>query len=238
MKNASVRWCLAGVLCVLSLRGAPITLYFAGSSQAGTPTTLSLGAGTAFTGSVTFDPATPNNGSADSAHRDFFDPLATFNFHIGSGIYDFTTSSVGIQVEHNYGAPSFGTGDVIWFWANSATITGSGEGTNPIFSDTVDTVLLWRKTGDGIFSTANTINEPPMETLGSWTFAGIDLIVRQGTLNTEHYLLPFSTISQTAPAGPVTAPEPGTVGFVSAGLVAFTFGLRARSAKLRRNRVS
>ena len=220
------------LLCVCfagSLSASTITLYFSGVTSAGTPTSTSIAAGTPFSGSLSFDPATPNTGAADVQHRNFNDVLATFNFDIGSGLYDFSTTSVGIEVDHNYGL-NFGGGDVIWFWANSQTITGTGQATNPIFNGVTNTVLLWRKTGDGIFSTANTINEPPMETLGNWTFAGIDLSVLQGGSNSEHYLLSFSSISQTAPAGP-TVPEPATIGLVGAGVLALGFGVRRAHQK-------
>jgi len=209
------------------LQAAPITLYFSGTTNAGSPATVSIAAGTGFSGSVTFDPATPNCGCGDSQHRNFFDPLATFHFDIGGGLYNFTTTSVGIEVDHNYGL-NFGGGDVVWFWANSSTITGTGQATNPIFVDITSTVLLWRKTGNGIFSTANSINEPPMEVLGNWTFAGIDLSILEGGGNFEHYLLPFSTLSQTPPEGN-EIPEPASTVFVFSGLTALVcLGKRRR----------
>ena len=100
---------------------------------------------------------------------------------------------------------------------NNPTIGGSGRAANAIFSDITTTVLLWRKTGVGIFSTAHSINEPPLENLALWTFAGIDRTVIQGGSNPENHLLAFSDISQTPPAGPSTT-EPANHGALRRGI--------------------
>jgi hypothetical protein len=206
-----------------SAAATPITYYFSGTSLAGSPTSNAIPAGTAFSGFVTFDPATPNSGGGDSQHRNFFDAGATFQFNIGSGLYDFSTASVGIEVDNDYGL-NFGGGDVMWFWANSATITGTAQATDPLLLGVDITVLLWRVNlsgADTVFTTANTIDAAPLLNLSLWQFAGIDLTTQNG----ERFLLPFSVIS-TEPLEEV--PEPGTIGLLSAGLLSLVCARRLR----------
>jgi hypothetical protein len=53
------------------------------------------------------------------------------------------TNSVRMEEDANYGL-NFGGGSVIWFYTNSppATVTGTGEGTNPLSVGVVSSVLI------------------------------------------------------------------------------------------------
>src|ERR1041384_2570054 len=91
-----------GVWLAASAHASTITLYFTGTSAAGTPNSSAIPAGTSFNGSFTFDPAAPNCGCGDSAHRNF--DATAFDFHIGAGLYNATVASPTIEVDHNFGA--------------------------------------------------------------------------------------------------------------------------------------
>ena len=137
----------AALLAVFSLPAlaSEITYYFSGTFSAGSPTSIPIPAGTPFTGTFTWDPTTPHTAAADSQHR-------------------------------NYGL-NFGGGSVIWFYTNSppATVTGTGEGTNPLSVGVVSSVLIWSKPAGGILADANTFTDANIPNLAQWTFAGLDI---------------------------------------------------------------
>ncbi len=184
------------------------TYYFSGTINAVSPSaSTAIPPGTPFTGSITLDPAVPRCNCADNQHRNYDyttgTPPGAWQVHIGTGLYDFSTTSVGMEEDHNLGS-YFGGGDVIWFWANpgpAPTITGTGQAANPIYFGNLNTVLLWSKPTDGILADANTFSVANIVNIGQWSFAGIDFAVQQGQTNGEHYRGAFTKFSSTVPGG-------------------------------------
>ena len=198
--NGVIRSLFALALSV-PLFAAETTYYFSGTFSAGSPTSLSIPAGTAFTGTMTFDPTTPHTSAADSQHRNYADPLASIDITIGSNLYHFVATppnAVGMEEDANYGL-NFGGGSVIWFWANSPTITGTGAVANPLLPSVVSCVLLWSKPAGGILADANSFTDANILNLAQWTFAGLDFSVLQGGINGEHYRGAFASFSTTPP---------------------------------------
>jgi hypothetical protein len=196
---------------VLSLPAFCNTYYFSGTiNPVAGSAAVSIPAGTPFTGSLTLDPNVPRCNCADDQHRNYDyttgTPPGSWQVHIGSGLYDFTTNSVGMEEDHNYGL-FFGGGDVIWFWANATpatSITGSGQAANPILFNNLASVLLWSKKPGTILADANTFSVNNIVNIGQWNFAGIDFSVMQGQSNGEHYRGAFTNFSSTAPGGVTT----------------------------------
>ena len=126
---------------------------------------------------------------------------------IGSGIYDFSTTNIGMEEDHNYGL-FFGGGDVIWFWANNpgpgTTITGTGQATNPIFYQNLSSVLLWSKKPGTILADANTFSVANIVNIGQWSFAGIDFSVQQNQSNGEHYRGAFTSFTLNPPGSGIS----------------------------------
>ena len=180
------------------------TYYFAGTINPVAPSaSISIPPGTPFTGTLTLDPNVPRCNCADDQHRNYDyttgTPPGSWQVHIGSGLYDFSTNSVGMEEDHNYGL-FFGGGDVIWFWANpTPTITGTGQAANPILFNNLASVLLWSKKPGTILADANTFSVNNIVNIGQWNFAGIDFAVMQGQSNGEHYRGAFTTFSATPP---------------------------------------
>ena len=182
------------------------TYYFSGTINPVAPSaSISIPPGTPFTGSLTLDPNVARCNCADDQHRNYDytsgTPPGMWQVHIGSGLYDFTANSVGMEEDHNYGL-FFGGGDVIWFWANPTpppTITGTGQAANPITFNNLATVLLWSKKPGTILADANTFSVNNIVNISQWNFAGIDFSVNQGQVNGEHYRGAFTTFSSTPP---------------------------------------
>jgi len=197
---------LALFLAALALPAFANKYYFAGTVKpvAGSAS-LAIPSGTPFTGSLTIDPTVPHCNCADDQHRgyDFTtgSPPGAWEVHIGSGLYDFSTTSVGMEEDHDYGL-FFGGGDVIWFWANptpAPTITGSGQAANPVLFNNLSSVLLWSKKPGTILANANTFHVNNVVNIGQWDFAGIDFSIMQGQSNGEHYRGAFTSFSSTPP---------------------------------------
>jgi hypothetical protein len=187
------------------------TYYFAGTINPVAPSpSISIPLGTPFTGKLTIDPSVPRCNCADDQHRNYdFNtgtPPGAWEVHIGSGLYDFSTTNIGMEEDHNYGL-FFGGGDVIWFWANNpgpgTTITGTGQAANPIFFQNLASVLLWSKKPGNILADANTFSVANIVNIGQWSFAGIDFSIQQNQSNAEHYRGAFTSFTTTAPgSGP------------------------------------
>jgi hypothetical protein len=180
------------------------TYYFAGTINPVAPSaSISIPPGTPFTGTITLDPSVPHCNCADDQHRNYDyttgTPPGSWQVHIGSGLYDFSTTSVGMEEDHNYGL-FFGGGDVIWFWANPnppPSISGTGQAANPILFNNLASVLLWSKKPGTILADANTFSVNNIVNIGQWNFAGIDFSVMQGQSNGEHYRGAFTKFSST-----------------------------------------
>ena len=200
---------LAILLAALALPAFANKYYFSGAVHpvAGSAS-LAIPPGTPFTGTLTLDPTVPHCNCADDQHRgyDFTTgtPPGSWEVHIGSGLYDFSTTSVEMEEDHNYGL-FFGGGDVIWFWANPTpppTIAGSGQAANPILFSNLNSVLLWSKKPGTILANANTFSVGNIVNIGQWDFAGIDFSIMQGQSNGEHYRGAFTKFSATNPYQP------------------------------------
>ena len=204
-------WTVFALAIAFSLPLFPNTYYFAGTINPVSPSTsISIPPGTPFTGTLTLDPSVPHCNCADNQHRNYdFNtgtPHGAWQVHIGSGLYDFSTTDVGMEEDHNYGL-FFGGGDVIWFWANpgaGATITGTGQAANPIFFQNLNSVLLWSKKPGNILADANTFSVANIVNIGQWSFAGIDFSVMQNQGNGEHYRGAFTSFSTTPPNGGIS----------------------------------
>jgi hypothetical protein len=201
-------WAVFALAAVFSIPAFPNTYYFSGTiNPVAGSTSTAIPQGTPFTGSITIDPSVPHTFAADDQHRNYDftsgTPPGHWEVHIGSGIYDFSTNSVGMEEDHNYGL-FFGGGDVIWFWANQnpqTTITGTGQAANPILFNNLASVLLWSKKPGNILADANTFAVSNIVNIGQWSFAGIDFSATVGQVNGEHYRGAFTTFSSTPPGG-------------------------------------
>jgi hypothetical protein len=185
-------WAVFALALALSMPVFANTYYFAGTINPVAPSaSISIPPGTPFTGTPLsirlFRTATAQTISIET----MISPpeLRLGQVHIGSGLYDFSITSVGMEEDHNYGL-FFGGGDVIWFWANptpATTISCTGQAANPIFFDNLSSVLLWSKKPGTILANANTFSVGNIVNIGQWTFAGIDFSTQQGQINGEHY---------------------------------------------------
>jgi hypothetical protein len=198
------RWAVFTLAAIFSIPAFPNTYYFAGTiNPVAGSASISIPPGTPFTGTITIDPNVPHCNCADDQHRNYDyttgTPPGSWQVHIGNGLYDFATTSVGMEEDHNYGL-FFGGGDVIWFWANPTpppSITGTGQAANPISFSNLSSVLLWSKKPGTILANANTFSVSNIVNIGQWNFAGIDFSVQQGTANGEHYRGAFTKFSST-----------------------------------------
>jgi len=205
-------WAVFALAIGFSLPLLSNTYHFAGTINPVSPSTsISIPPGTLFTGKLTIDPSVPHCNCADDQHRNYeFNtgtPPGAWEVHIGSGLYDFSTTNIGMEEDHNYGL-FFGGGDVIWFWANNpgpgTTITGTGQATNPISYQNLSSVLLWSKKPGNILADANTFSVANIVNIGQWSFAGIDFSVQQNQSNGEHYRGAFTSFSTTPPSAGIS----------------------------------
>jgi hypothetical protein len=197
-------WAVLTLAALFSIPAASNTYYFTGTiNPVAGSASAAIPPGTPFTGTITIDPTVPHCNCADDQHRNYDfttgTPPGHWEVHIGSGLYDFSTNSVGMEEDHNYGA-FFGGGDVIWFWANQnpqTTVTGTGQAANPISFNNLASVLLWSKKPGNILADANTFSVANIVNIGQWSFAGIDFSVTVSQINGEHYRGAFTKFSST-----------------------------------------
>ena len=213
-------------LVAVSAHAAPITRYFSGTINTVTGSSL-ITVGTTFSGYFTYDDAVPHCNCADPQHRDYFlatgTPPGEWRIVVGSGLYDILATNVGLEVHNNFSQG--GTHDGAFFWANSATVTGTGQATDAVIFDTSNTLIQWNKAGTAPITTAETlVGLATVLDPINWAGGTAGITITTSGSNFGIAAGQFTTFSDTAP--PSDVPEPSAILLAAAGLAAFA--LRSR----------
>ena len=217
------------MLCALlaaSVQAASITRYFSGTITTASGSSA-IPMGTAFSGYFTYDDAVAHCGCADSQHRDYFlatgTPPGSWRIVVGSGLYDILATNVGLEVHNNFSQG--GTHDGAFFWANAATVTGTGQATDAVFFDTSNTLIRWNRAGTTPITTADslvglaTVLDPV-----NWAGGTAGITISTSGSNVGVFTGQFTSFSDTAPVS--ETPEPSSLLLAAAGLAAFAMRRR------------
>jgi hypothetical protein len=224
-----MRTFIACALLAASAHGAAITRYFSGTINSASGSSA-IPIGTTFTGYFTYDDAVAHCGCADSQHRDYFlatgTPPGEWRIVVGSGLYDILATNVGLEVHNNFSQG--GTHDGAFFWANAATVTGSGSDT--VITDTTNTLIQWNRAGTTPITTADslvglaTVLDPI-----NWVGGTAGITITTSGSNVGVFTGQFTTFSDTAPVS--ETPEPSSMLLGAAGLAAATLLGRRSGAR-------
>ncbi len=214
-----MRTILACALLAVSADGAAITRYFSGTINTASGSSA-IPIGTTFTGYFTYDDAVAHCGCADSQHRDYFlntgTPPGEWRIVVGAGLYDILATNVGLEVHNNFSQG--GTHDGAFFWANSATVTGSGS--DAVIADTSNTLIQWNRAGTTPITTADTlVGLATVLDPVNWVGGTAGITITTVGSNVGVFTGQFTSFSDTAP--PAETPEPSSILLATVGLAAF-----------------